>query len=590
MNICQENRGVAARQALCLGDEGASGQTGKVAQVLALFGVPGRTSTVDEFLRGTLEPCPPGRGLGIFSSAATFLRLLDVLERQPEGERFWQQHVHSAFVWGEDDSEALAKLAARLTGGGTVSPGQIDQGVAELMVSEQPEDLCGVMAGIKASVSLAHPESGFVFDPSQTAASNIISGNAKGLFTKFERQKVAVFISTSKTIIDIRAPLDGRYFDVRNHFLSSVPLVLYVKWAFAETCWNPPETNACLVIDDPLLRPNYGFVNFEELLEQMKQHQYSTSIAFIPWNRCRSREKTVRLFKENPELYSLSIHGCDHTRREFGTSDSGLLAWKVKRALRWMEDHKERTGISHDRVMVFPQGVFSKEAVNALKQNNFIAAVNTEVISAASTSPQIDVASWWDMAVMDYENFPIFTRRYPSQGIENFAFDILLGKPCLLVVHHDFFRHGYAPMAEFVGRLNRLKRPMTWRTLAEVARRGHRQRQIAEGEIEIQMYGTEIRIENRSGRRTRFTVKKREGNSSAVKDISAESGPVNWTYEAGEITFSIVVEPGSSRSVCVISQEFSENAPSGAGIFYEVKVALRRYLSEIRDNLVSRFR
>ena len=87
-----------------------------------------------------------------------------------------------------------------------------------------------------------------------------------GAFLKLEYNGVPVFFSTSKEIIDIDAELTSQNFDVRDHFLSAVPLVLYIKWAFRDACWNAPETNACLVIDDPVLKPTHGFVNFQELL------------------------------------------------------------------------------------------------------------------------------------------------------------------------------------------------------------------------------------------------------------------------------------------------------------------------------------
>ena len=165
-----------------------------------------------------------------------------------------------------------------------------------------------------------------------------------------------------------------------------MPLVLYIKWAFAETCWSAPETNACLVIDDPVLKPTHGFVNFQELLSLMKRHKFSTNIAFIPWNWRRSAPQVVRLFKENPDNYSISVHGCDHTRAEFGGPDRQRLYWKTRRALDRMNRHESITGICHDRVMVFPQGIFSEAAMSALKHSDLIAAVNNDVISSDSTT------------------------------------------------------------------------------------------------------------------------------------------------------------------------------------------------------------
>jgi hypothetical protein len=52
------------------------------------------------------------------------------------------------------------------------------------------------------------------------------------------------------------------------------------------------------------------------------------------------------------------------------------------------------------------------------------------------------------VAILRYGQFPIYTRRYMHHGIENFAFDGLLRKPCFLVGHHELLRdHG----KKFVG-------------------------------------------------------------------------------------------------------------------------------------------
>ena len=58
-------------------------------------------------------------------------------------------------------------------------------------------------------------------------------------------------------------------------------------------------------------------------------------------------------------LFSVSIHGCDHTAGEFGTTSLEVLQRPAELAQSRMRNHQARTGIQHDSVMVFPQGVFS---------------------------------------------------------------------------------------------------------------------------------------------------------------------------------------------------------------------------------------
>ena len=129
---------------------------------------------------------------------------------------------------------------------------------------------------------------------------------------------------------------------------------------------------------------------------------------------------------------------------------------------------------------------------------------------------------------MTYDDFPIYTRRYPAQGVENLAFDILLGKPYLVVIHHDFCRDGCARLVRFIDQLNALKWPLSWRNLGEVVQRSFRQRELASGVVEIEMYGTELRVKNRSDQQKRFVIRRRESDPSAIKEIRAESDETSF--------------------------------------------------------------
>ena len=105
-----------------------------------------------------------------------------------------------------------------------------------------------------------------------------------------------VFVS-SERLIDIDAELTSQNFDVREHFFSAVPLVLYIKWAFAESCWNAPEANACLMIDDPLLKATHGFVDFQELLSLMKRHKFSYQHRLHPMELAEKRSRNCSVIQ-----------------------------------------------------------------------------------------------------------------------------------------------------------------------------------------------------------------------------------------------------------------------------------------------------
>jgi hypothetical protein len=342
------------------------------------------------------------------------------------------------------------------------------------------------------------------------------------------------------------------------------------------------------VIDDPLLKPRYGFLKYQELLDLMVRWKFSTSIAFIPWNWRRSTSKVVRLFRDNPEKYSLSVHGCDHTKSEFGSRNGGRLAWKSRQAIQRMSRHKSRTGLPYDPVMVFPQGVFSEMAMAVLKRSDFIGVVNSEVISTDPQPRVIKIADYWNVAVMNYSDFPLFTRRYPSAGVENFAFDILLGKPCIVVVHQNDCHDNYRYLVEFMERLNKLNAKLHWTNLAEVVRRSFRQREMSPGVIKGEMYGSEVRIDNLSGGKKVFQFRKCEPNPEIIKEVRANTQAVDWKVSENAIEFDVELNPGENKIVSITFSEPEIIEFAGENFRYKAKAMLRRYLCEVRDNYLMR--
>jgi hypothetical protein len=317
----------------------------------------------------------------------------------------------------------------------------------------------------------------------------------------------------------------------------------------------------------------------------MKRHNFSTNIAFIPWNWRRSAPETVRLFRENPEHFSLSVHGCDHTRAEFGSPGQQRLYWKARQALERMDRHEAITGISHDPVMVFPQGVFSEAAMSALKRTNLIASVNNDIISADPHPRAITISDVWDIAVMRY-TFPLFTRRYPWEGIENFAFDALLGKPAIAIIHHDYCSDHCARLVRFVQQVNALRCAPTWRNLGDVVRRSCRQRGDSSGAVEVEMYGTELRIENPSGHPKRFLIRRRECEPSTIQRICTDDQEIAWRQVDGRINFEIDLNPSENRVIKIKFQDFVGKERNEDNLPYRFKTMLRRYLCEMRDNYV----
>jgi len=516
-------------------------------------------------------------------SAQSFARVMGNLQNASGNANLLATQIHSVFLYSDGDPVAIANVVSQLSGG-TISIRRGAGRVTQWHIANDPDGMCGAMRDLRIQPSATYLRTGDFFHADGGSLTPLIAGEDKSAFLKLTWNGLLVFVS-SERLIDIDAELTTFNFDIRDHFFSAVPLVSYIRWAFPCSSWHAPEASASLIIDDPLLKRTHGFVDFQELLSLMKRHNFSTNVAFIPWNWRRSASEVVRLFRENPEHFSLSVHGCDHTRAEFGSSSQQRLYWKTQQALERMNRHESITGISHDRVMVFPQGIFSEAAMSALKRTDLIASINNDIISADRHPRAIRISDVWDIAVMGY-TFPLFTRRYPWEGIENFAFDALLGKPAIAVIHHDYCSDHCAGLIKFIEQLNALPSAPTWRNLGELVQRSYRQREVSPRAMEVEMYGTELRIENLSGQSRRFLIRRRESEPSAVQRIGTDGQEITWRQTNGRVDFEIELNPGENQVIKIKFHNLTGKERNGDSLSYRFKTMLRRYLCEMRDNYV----
>ncbi len=130
----------------------------------------------------------------------------------------------------------------------------------------------------------------------------------------------------------------------------------------------------------PESHARYGFLDIRELAKCVRETGAAASIAFIPWNHRRTAREVVSLFKQGWPQLSICVHGCDHTGSEFSTKTVSAAMPLVDLAYRRMAQLERETSLGFDRVMVFPQGRFSAEAMRALRASPMLSAVNTELV------------------------------------------------------------------------------------------------------------------------------------------------------------------------------------------------------------------
>jgi len=569
-----------ARLAILLHEDAPGKEQKLLAQILDFFGVPWKNVGLSEFTDSKEQ-------FGEHALFGSVQTLAAALKQVGEGQA--SSRCVACFAYASQDRAASEFGLQSLCEDSAVSLRDAPSGVVPVRVSTEPTDITGLMAGLEFRSPLRMEDA--VLANTETPEKKfvtIISVAGAPAFVSFHFNTVPVYFSASSYIVDINQQTGPGFYDVKEHFLSAVPLVLAIRHIFREVAWQPQELGACLIFDDPLLRERYGCCDFELLERLMQQYGFTTNIAFIPWNWHRTSRPAGKRFDHHKGRFSISIHGCDHINAEFGDSSPVVLNSRASEAQWRMEKHETRTGIKHDRVMVFPQGIFSSACPGILKSNGYLAAVNTEIAPVDSDFAATTIRDVWDVAIMRYGDFPVFTRRYAHHGLENFAFDLLLGKPCLIVAHHEFFRDQCSALIRLIEQLQTLQIKLSWRSLGDVVRRACRRRASEPGTEEFQMYANELVIQNDSDKAIRAIVRRKEAHAESVAEVTFDQMPVEWTVAENHVVFAEAVGAHNSRRFQVSYRKSAERTQFKRPLSFKLSVTIRRILSEFRDSYVAK--
>ena len=411
------------------------------------------------------------------------------------------------------------------------------------------------------------------------------------MFLRLERGACEVFLVALSRLPDINAQLSPTM-GVEEYYDQVIPVLIVLRHWFEEVCWQGAGRTARLIIDDPLLQPTYGFLNFGALRESMLSAGYGTSMAFIPWNHWRtSRKRAAELFDQNANL-SICVHGCDHTNNEFGELDPGALQWKAGTALRRMEQHERRTGLGFEPVMVFPQGKFSTAAILALRSNGYLAAVNTTCFPTNTGVEPLTIADFLRPAITKFHGFPVFQRRYPRRLID-FAFDVFLGRPVLIVQHHQDFQYGYQQFETFVSGLHRLEPGLRWGSLSCELMRSCMVRSPSEHSTEVRFFTRKFSFRGfgqPSSGPTKVVFSKEEPDASAISKVLVDGMSVPFSFTKDLLIFEHQADAGRAIEVEVLDRP--RPAPATVPrlkVTHTMGVPVRRVLSEFRDSTLVKY-
>jgi hypothetical protein len=416
-------------------------------------------------------------------------------------------------------------------------------------------------------------------------ASSLMTVGEWPSFVEWDVRGIECYVWATRSVMDVSTVV-GVELDFEQSLDTCLPLIIFLRCALGDACWHNPEHLAGFVIDDPLLVRRYGFIDFSALLRSAREKCYHVSLAFIPWNGWRMRRGPSRIFRDYADVFSLCVHGCDHNNNEYGQADYDLLRDKNDRALDRMDRLSQRVGIPYAPLAVCPQEQCSEEGWKAFADTPaFLGMVNTGCVARNVRNERVTMGDLLLPAQDALFGFPVFKRHYPGD-FSVFALALFLGKPAILVEHHDYFRAGLGAIEEFVARLREQCPTVRWLSLLETATMTHMRRDVSQDCRAVRFFTNTFELHPRVERPMRWLLQKRV-QAQPIASVTVDDMPQPFRVKDGFVQFELHTS-SASRRIIKVQPVLEQNARRSTSPAYHARVAARRALSEFRDTVLAR--
>lgn len=490
------------------------------------------------------------------------------------------------FVYGLAPDHFSQVLMKALSGGHLQSVQPLAHSDDLYEISSDARDVCGPFSGVSLGPINSDNDSVFSICAGRADARTLITIGTRPFMALLKRGGTEIFFMSGKDIVDMETEAwDVPLSDYFSRFLAPA---IALRHVFRDESWQPSTPHASLIIDDPLLRPTYGYLRLSALLDMMKKHNFATTVAFIPHNYRRNSRRAVETFKQNRERLAISYHGNDHTPLEMASQDIARLNRLMRIARTRMRYHEAVTGLNCDNVMVFPQERFSVEAMKVLKACNFDAGVSSTPYPRGRRLP-LPLTEFAQPALLCYGGFPLFLRRYICHlKKEEIAFNLFFGRPVLLVDHHEVFRRPDV-LIEAVSTVNSIAPEVRWCGLEEAVMNSTLHRLCPDGSLRVRAYSATVRVVNDGESRRSYTVEWARCHDEPAIEQILQDGLSNHSFDVEKTTVRLKAEidPNSSE---IFSLAYRNDYPclDRLGVRWTAKAILRRRVSEVRDNYISK--
>ncbi len=495
-------------------------------------------------------------------------------------------HFSHLLVHGLRVESFDASTVAALSEGRLQSVQHIDGTAPVYEVAKDGKDISEAFSGLEFGPT--NPVNDHVFGAAarDSGVRKLISIGGRPFMASMKREGAEILFLASEDVVDLDSAVGDS--QLGEYFSRLVPQAMALRHIFREECWRPGEQHACVIIDDPLLQRKYGFLDFDHLFQLVEKYNFHTSIAFIPHNYRRNSPRIVELFRSNHKRLSICFHGSDHTQAELASTDTTLLNTILRIAETRMGRHEASTGLACDKVMVFPQGYFSPEAMEVLKMRNFAAAVNTGPYPTGGSSP-LSVREFIQPAILRYAGFPLFLRLYVKEiRTEDLAFNLFFGKPILIVEHHEIFEHPEL-LVDVVQKVNSMAPGIHWSGLKSAVGDTVLERKSSDGMKQVRAYASRVQVFNNSGEPERLSIEWNfAGAPDSVEQVLDNGKPCPGVeFKERGICVPVDLPPLGSRTLSLRHRNVGM-ARESLGFRWNAKAYMRRRLSEFRDNYLSK--
>jgi hypothetical protein len=449
-------------------------------------------------------------------------------------------------------------------------------------VASDSRDVCGSFSGISFGPANFRNDCVLKRGTDGPSLRVLVSIADRPFMAAVESSGTRIFFVGGRDVADLSEDVSDA--PMSAFFSRLVPQAMALRSIFGEECWHPLGQYATFIVDDALLQPKHGFLEFQKLLELMDAHKFSTSIGFIPRNHRRSQKETARLFTDHSDRLSICIHGNDHTALEFASTDVARTNTSARVAEMRMRLHKKLTEVGYGKVMVFPYEEFSIPSINVLKAHNFLCAINSNASPVGQRAP-FTISDLAQPAVMKFGGFPLFLRKFiESVKEEDLALALFFGRPIFISEHHEIFRHP-EKLIRIVSMIHRLAPGIRWTDPASAVTQTCLRRKMSDGTYVIRAYCSNVRIVNDGKSPMRFNLEWNYPPGSPPIELILRDEAVQRDFEVTGSAIRLTGEVASGQAL-TYSVRYQNELPSlkRLGIVWNTKALLHRRYSELRDS------